>query len=504
MSVAEWGPSAADLNETVLLALDSCEGRNRLNGTRYRLLTSEFTADPMVGYGDSVKSSISFFRASVYDYTRGLSILWRGIPFDPSQIFSTVSSAQPVTNAEEILEAARLAGHRLESNEVVHGSMPPVIAREFPDGTSHRILNIVINSGTSSTIFEVNMNNGTVQTPEPHNRPPSCDAPLPADGLPTGKGLTGTANLVITQGGQTLWTFQAVRPSSSSGLQGSGIELRNVKYKGKTVLFRAHVPILNVEYEQQSPGCGPHYRDWQFDEYWFQCSGSDVAPGFRMCPAKTILDTNTDGGNFRGVAVYVEGREVVLKSVLSAGWYRYVSEWRFGVDGTLKPRWGFAGVLEGSNCVCVAHHHHVYWRFDFDIETAGNNLVTEYNDPPIFTSKYHDKLFEIRRPKDYSRQRHWEVSNAKTERRYALIPGSRDGTSTAFGIGDVWVLQYHGTELDDGSWTPMAKLDNLLTGEAVKDKDVVIWYGAHFRHVHGAGDGPGTHIVGPEIRPIKW
>jgi hypothetical protein len=253
-----------------------------------------------------------------------------------------------------------------------------------------------------------------------------------------------------------------------------------VKYKGKTVLFRAHVPILNVEYEQQAPGCGPHYRDWQYDEFWFQCSGTDVAPGFRLCPAKTILDTNTDGGNFRGVAVYVEGREVVLKSVLSAGWYRYVSEWRFGVDGTLKPRWGFARVLEGANCVCVAHHHHVYWRFDFDIETAGKNLVTEYNNPPLFDSNYHDKLFEIRRPKDYSRQRRWEISNTRTKRRYALIPGPQDGTSTAFGhrfrhrrrVG----LQYHHTELDDGSPEPKAHLDEFLTGESVKDRcGYLVW-----------------------------
>jgi hypothetical protein len=290
-----------------------------------------------------------------------------------------------------------------------------------------------------------------------------------------------------------------------------------VKYKGRTVLYRAHVPILNIEYERLVPFCGPHYRDWQYDEFWFKCdpSGSDI-PGFRRCssPPKTILETNVDGGNFRGVAISVEGKEVVLKSVLKAGWYRYISEWRFHVDGTLQPRWGFAGVLEGANCVCVPHHHHVYWRFDFDIETAGNNLVREYNNPGIFLSNYHEKLFEIRRPKDQSRHRHWEISNTKTKRTYALIPGANDGTSTAFGVGDVWVLQYHGTELDDGlprnvvfgpPGLVMAQLDKFLTGEGVKDKDVVIWYAAHFRHVHGTGDGgSATHIVGPEIRPIKW
>jgi len=93
-----------------------------------------------------------------------------------------------------------------------------------------------------------------------------------------------------------------------------------------------------------------------------------------------------------------------------------------------------------------------------------------------------------------------------------LIPGARDGTSTAFGVGDVWVLQYHGNELDDGLardvvYGPpglvMEHIDKFLTGEVVKGKDVVIWYAAHFRHdeQHESGGG---HIVGPEIRPIIW
>jgi len=347
------GPSAADLDDTVALVLDSCQGREFLNGTRYRLLSSEFTADPLSGYDDSEKTSISFFRAAIYDYSRGWSMWWYGRPLDISQMFSSVSNVQPVTNREEILEAAQLAGHRLDSGEVVHESMPPVITREFPDGTSHRILNIAITSGESSKVFEVNMNNGTVETPRFLNQNrATCEAPLASGSYPNRKGKTGAANLVISQGGQTLWTFQAIRPSSSSGIDGSGVELRNVKYKGKTMLYRAHVPILNVEYEE--PTCGPDYRDWQYAEFGFNCKGTNLTKGFRKCdsPATTILETNIDGGDFKGVAVYVEGKEVVLKSVLSAGWYKYVSEWRFQVDGTLT-RWGFARVRQGGNCVCA-------------------------------------------------------------------------------------------------------------------------------------------------------
>ena len=64
-----------------------------------------------------------------------------------------------------------------------------------------------------------------------------------------------------------------------------------------------------------------------------------MAPGFRLCPspAKTIIESGTDAGNFRGVAIFVQGQEVVLVSELAAGWYRYISAWRFHADGTIRP-----------------------------------------------------------------------------------------------------------------------------------------------------------------------
>lgn len=107
-----------------------------------------------------------------------------------------------------------------------------------------------------------------------------------------------------------------------------------------------------------------------------------MAPGFRQCkdPARTIFESGSDQGNYLGAAIYNKGQEVVLVSEMEAGWYRYVSEWRFDHDGTIWPRFGFAGV--GNSCVC-ARRHHVYWRFDFDISSVANNRVPEFNDPPI-------------------------------------------------------------------------------------------------------------------------
>jgi hypothetical protein len=403
--------------------------------------------------------------------------------------------------------------HEVMVDEVVGLSMPPVSSEDFANGTSHRILKLALTSSDTSRIAYVNMNNGTFlnQTTADTNIL-ACSAPRRAASSSFDR-APGTMNLQISQDGKVLWTFQAIRPSASSGTKGSGIELKNVKYKGKTVLFQAHVPILNVEYEAEGTGCGPHYRDWQFAELPFQCSGSDFADGFRLCssPAKTILDSHLDGGNYHGVGIYVQGLEVVLVSQLEAGWYRYISEWRFHVDGTLRPRFGFAAVLEGAACVCQVHHHHVYWRLDFDIATPGNNIVREFNKPPIFgTSNYHDKVYEIQRPKDSSHSRHWEVSNLRTGDSYGLFPGSNDGNADAFGVGDLWVLRYHPNELDDGVTAVYGTADQtkahivqFMNGEPVTNQDVVLWYAAHFKHDQNHGEA-GSHIVGPDIRPLTW
>jgi len=52
-------------------------------------------------------------------------------------------------------------------------------------------------------------------------------------------------------------------------------------------------------------------------------------------PARTIIESGTDAGTFRGAAIYVDGTDVVIVSELSAGWYRYISQWRLRADGTI-------------------------------------------------------------------------------------------------------------------------------------------------------------------------
>ncbi len=65
-----------------------------------------------------------------------------------------------------------------------------------------------------------------------------------------------------------------------------------MKYKGKSVLYQASVPILNVEYEDKTAegSCGPYYCDWQNSEYPLHCP---LGQGFRAV-AEAVQDARRD------------------------------------------------------------------------------------------------------------------------------------------------------------------------------------------------------------------
>ena len=88
---------------------------------------------------------------------------------------------------------------------------------------------------------------------------------------------------------------------------------------------------------------------------------------------------------------------------------------------------------------------------------VADEIRITFNDPPLSGSaNWHNKNFEIRRPRDPARKRKWRVENKSTGESYDIVPGPNDGLASAqpdtpFGKGDVWILRYHGAELDDGS-----------------------------------------------------
>lgn len=529
LKIEPFGPTPADIEALAPRVMAHRSVQTMLARTRHRLLYIDLLDGEDDAKPDKPRPP-ERFRATFYDYSNNRTVFATGSLARPSSLEVGESALQFRPSQEEFNEAVRVIsedreiGAALREGRLVpYQAMPPLVARELPDGTIERTIAVGLlpREGTRGhEIVGVKLATREILrfgATERGRAPAMAAAHNPICGLPysaqqTASHVPGSVWVTVNQGGTTVWRFLVVRPAGSSGTNGSGIELKYLDYRGKRVLYRAHVPILNVKYNGNA--CGP-YRDWQNQESMIQAVGTDVGPGFRLCnaPAATILSTGNDTGNYLGVAVYVQGLEVVLVSEMEAGWYRYISEWRLHTDGTIRPRFGFSAVQ--NSCVCSVHHHHVYWRFDFDIRTAGNNLVREFNDPPLSGSaNWHNKNFEIRRPRDPARKRKWRVENKSTGESYDIVPGPNDGLASAqpdtpFGKGDVWILRYHGAELDDGSIATgppyEAGLDGWVNGEMINGTDVVVWYGAHFTH-DVAHDHPGEfgHVVGPDLKRVRW
>jgi hypothetical protein len=464
-------------------------------------------------------------RAVYYDYEANQALRVESGP-EGSDAVVTETAAQPVPSPGEFADAVEILTQDAQLGAAVRGKrlrpyrpMPPLIPADLPDGRQERTLGVgLLPTGTGNgerhEIVGVNMIQRRVER-FPDGAPATsraaeapCGVPG-ADQLTANRGDAGRVRVTVLQGSTELWRFIAIRPAASSGDSGSGVELRQVHYRGRRVLFQAHVPILNVKYDDDA--CGP-FRDWQWQEGMIQATGRRVAPGFMLAssPAKTILQTRTDQGNFLGVGVYVQGQEAVLVSEMEAGWYRYVSEWRFHADGTMRPRFGFDAV--DSSCVCARHHHHVYWRLDFSIEEAADHLVKEFNDPAVQAGgNWHTLQFETRRLRDAARKRRWRVENSRTGRGYAIVPGSNDGTAKgdSYAKGDLWVLRWRPGQIDD---EPLPDghteilIDKFKNRESIVNQDLVVWYGAHFSHDVHAEEEPGHagHIVGPDLKPHNW
>ncbi len=525
VDIRAFGPTPEEVEELGRRLLEHPALRAVTKRSRLRLFSVDFT-EPEAKRQRPTRADR--FRATVYDYSGQRTLLLHGRLSAPEELEVEESGIQPIPNADELAEAVRIlqsderARDRLRGGELApYLAMPPLVDDEAVDGPGARVLAVgLMPTGADlrgHEIVGVDMGRRTVRRFEA-NAPGRAAAHNPVCGPPNagqpsvGKGVPGQVWVTVSQGNTVLWRFLAVRPSASSGTNGSGVELRYVDYKGKRVMYRGHVPILNVSYKGNA--CGP-YLDWQYEEGMIQATGVDVAPGFRLCPtpAQTILDTGSDVGNFAGVAIYVDGLEVVLVSEMHAGWYRYVSEWRLHADGTIRPRFGFAAVA--NSCVCTAHYHHPYWRFDLDIGTPSGNRVREFNDPPLIgSSKWRTRRYEGQRARNPGRKRRWRVQNVDTGDAYDVVPGHDDGLASAspdwpFPQGDVWFTRYRGSEIDTGvvaTGPPFeANIGTFVNSESLDGRDVVVWYGAHVVHdVSAEGPGHHGHVVGPDLRPASW
>ncbi|MGQ0541961.1 MAG: hypothetical protein ACT4O9_08950, partial [Blastocatellia bacterium] len=506
----------------------------------YRLLSFESLENEAALKGGPTLEP-THFRIVFYDYTRDIAVIAEGDYAGKESIRVSTDKFDPGVSGEEI-EAAysvinanpRLGPLSKEGKIDLSAAMPPV-----SNLNGERLVNILVQSddGTQNQVVGISFKNSKVVNYE-GNTPPTCRAAA-AGGTcgisnsgqgSTGQGVAGQMQLTVNQTGTTnpLWEMLVIRPSSSSGASGerSGLEIRDVKYKGKTVLKRGHAPILNVQYVNNV--CGP-FRDWQYAEGFFSApdaGAQNPAPGMRILAAgqiaTTAVESRNDTGNFQGVAAYTQnaglGEEVVLVTEMNAGWYRYIMEWRFGQDGRIRPRYGFGSTTNG--CVCAPRNHHVYWRFDFDV-VSPTNKVFKIERGRKFMTPVATELSIFR---NYGLNRGFMIQNSASDEAYSIFPNLNDGTVTnsaglltdTYGAGDFWLMQFKGTsaspsELDDPNSGSAANLAPWVNGENLVNQDVVVWYSAHQYRIDDTSltqmrDNvlSGVHVVGPDIRPIRW
>jgi hypothetical protein len=303
-----------------------------------------------------------------------------------------------------------------------------------------------------------------------------------------------------------VWKLCWIPPDASSGPDGSGLELRHVFYKGKRVLWRANMPVLNVLYDDAGGSCGPTYRDW-FNELQAFEANNVVSPGYAepTTPPRTVCDhPGSDAGTFRGVAVEKLSDRVVLTTQTRAGWYRYIQRISFWQDGTIEPEVGFTAVQH--TCVNRAHNHHGYWRFDFDIHGFPDDAIRERK-RLLFFSWWSTYARERARLRNASGSRRWRVVDKSNGLGVEILPGAHDSVGgDPFGGADVWALHYRGQEADDGGSTggPVGDaqhIDPFVNGEGIDGRDVVLWYRIGHRHEQALD----CEFVGPRLKLIgSW
>lgn len=497
ISARQIGPTDRQRNQVVKRLLAHPDMKSILQKKHYRVISSELTQKEyssgfnyvvlIFNYTDSkmlrvtgpedflisphIEPSIDDIAASPEEYEEAVYLLTRNSEFSKGLMSGDILAYEPMPSTISEVEILRgFGGPRIIG----------VGLRSNSDATLHEIVGV--NLGTTEIIRFV------------EKAPPTSLATQVVCGLPnaaqavTGKGHAGTAEIEIANDDGPLWNFVVVRPSASSGSKGSGLEIKNIYYKGKLVLARAHTPILNVQYAGGI--CGP-YRDWAYAENYFNVIGSDEAPGIRIASEKpkTIFDTGSDRGNFRGVAIYQTEDKVTLITEISAGWYRYASQFELYNNGEIRPLFQFSAVK--NSCVCYTHNHHVYWRFDFDIGGKPNSAQVSNGEI------YRPVIKETQFNKNINNQ-FWRIENEAGER-YEIFPGDHDSAADNYGIADAWLLRYRSTEIDDNRvrTSTRAALNRFVTDENLENQDLVFWYSGHYLHSHDDIQ----HVEG-EIGPI--
>jgi hypothetical protein len=257
----------------------------------------------------------------------------------------------------------------------------------------------------------------------------------------------------------------------------AGLALRNVKYKQKTLIYKASMPVIRVRYQDDK--CGPFADQINWDNLLNISNCGD---------AKVCQRSFTQGGkNWMQIDV-----------LAGIGKYLITQSWFLTDDGWLHPQLS----SKGLHCD-LDHDHHPYWRMDFDIDGAAQDQLFTHNKPgggcagadEGWGPGWHKETNEGGTIKLPELERYWWVQDQDTKNAMGIKPSGDDGTFDSFSNIDGARRRYHDGEdvgWAFGAWGELGYDD----GEDVQEKDDVFWYVAHLHHI--AADGADQwHRAGP-------
>jgi hypothetical protein len=192
-------------------------------------------------------------------------------------------------------------------------------------------------------------------------------------------------------------------------------------FKGRRVLHRAGAPFVLVPYHGNSPtfkdGLGhrgapftavtptaPNAPSWQIPPNQWATNDNQYDPVANPGGAVMVERTPAD---------LLEPARIDIWAKLHCANYQYVHRWVFQADGEIHAEAGLGGRLFHFNPATMGHIHNFYFRLDFDIAGAGNNLVQRFahkgNNPG--DDQWLDINFESKETADPSTLTKWRVLN---------------------------------------------------------------------------------------------
>jgi hypothetical protein len=295
------------------------------------------------------------------------------------------------------------------------------------------------------------------------------------------------------QWGDWVFDYDVVDAEALSLLRGS--------FRGRTVFYKLSLPVIRVKYVQDEDfrhnplfgnGCGPYNDQITWDPEDFGENLNPIAG-----PHHLVRIGGECGGRYVCIKSWTSGGTNWLELGVYAriGAYHIYQAWYLNNNGVIAPR----VFSKGLSCN-LDHWHHPYWRFDIDLDGAGNQRVNVL-DGNTWIGFVNDEGRFANSSVGGNAAR-YNVENLRTGAKCWIFPPAVNEEHgvvgpTAFSNLDAYVRRYRADE--DRPWPhPPQQEIGFAVHENPDGGDIVFWQVSHL--FHRAAEGKDHwHEVGPTL-----